>query len=149
MPMNTQQVVTARTPGVDLTRCVVLPIDVGKHEGLVGVEDFTGTKLCRPIPFAMTRTGIAQMVAKIDEALPVDPVVVRVGVEACGHYHQPVIAAGVLPERWELVELNPAWVTAQRRVNGTARRKTDTTLKRSPTCSAPARAMRSRSRARR
>jgi hypothetical protein len=31
----------------------------------------------------------------------------------------------VLPGDWQLVELNPAWVTAQRKVNGTARRKTD------------------------
>lgn len=125
MPNNVQKVVTARTSGVDLTRCVVLPVDVGKDEGLIGVEDFTGARLCQPIRFVMTRTGITDMVARVDAALPADLIVVRVGVEACGHYHQPVIAAGVLPEAWELVELNPAWVTAQRRVNGTARRKTD------------------------
>lgn len=125
MPVIDQDVVTARTPGVDLTRCVVVAIDVGKLEGLAGVEDFTGARLCRPVPFAMTRSGVQQMVAAVTAALPVDPVVVRVGVEACGHYHQPVIAAGVLPAWWELVGLNPAWVTAQRRVNGTARRKTD------------------------
>lgn len=35
------------------------------------------------------------------------------------------MATGVLPAAWQLVELNPAWVTAQRRINGSARRKTD------------------------
>lgn len=125
MPAISENVVTARTPGVDLTRCVVVAVDVGKHEALAGVEDFTGTALCRPIPFAMNRAGVERMVAAAIAAMPADPVVVRVGVEACGHYHQPVTAAGVLPEWWELVGLNPAWVTAQRRVNGTARRKTD------------------------
>jgi transposase len=56
--------------------------------------------------------------------LPAEAVLVRVGVEACGHYHRPLIASGVLPAAWP-VELNPAWVRAQRRVNGSARRKTD------------------------
>ena len=125
MPVPSQDVVTARTPGVDLTRCVVVAIDVGKREALAGVEDFTGTALCRPIAFAMNRSGVDAMVAAVTEAMPADPIMVRVGVEACGHYHQPVTAAGVLPVSWELVGLNPAWVTAQRRVNGTARRKTD------------------------
>ena len=125
MPVPSQDGVTARTPGVDLTRCVVVAIDVGKREALAGVEDFTGTALCRPIAFAMNRSGVDAMVAAVTEAMPADPIMVRVGVEACGHYHQPVTAAGVLPVSWELVGLNPAWVTAQRRVNGTARRKTD------------------------
>lgn len=125
MPVISQDAVTARTPGVDLTRCVTVAIDVGKLEGLAGVEDFTGHQLCRPIPFTMNRSGVASMIVAATAAMPREPVVVRVGVEACGHYHQPVTAAGVLPEGWDLVGLNPAWVTAQRRVNGTARRKTD------------------------
>lgn len=125
MPAISERVVTARTAGVDLTRCVTVAIDVGKRDALAGVEDFTGRALRRPVPFVLNRSGIDQMVAAVTAAMPADPVVVRVGVEACGHYHQPVTAAGVLPEAWELVGLNPAWVTAQRRVNGTARRKTD------------------------
>lgn len=117
--------VTARTPDRDLRRCVVVPIDVGKHAALAGVEDFTGARLCRPIKFKLTRDGIAGLVAAVIAVLPDRVEVVRAGVEACGHYHRPVVAAGVLPADWEVVELNPAWVTAQRRANGTARRKTD------------------------
>lgn len=118
-------VVTARTAGRDLRRCVAVPIDVGKGESLAGVEDFTGQRLCRPIPFPMTRAGIDGMVAEVESVLPAGVELVRAGVEACGHYHRPVVSAGVLPAGWEVVELNPAWVAAQRRVNGTGRRKTD------------------------
>jgi transposase len=50
---------------------------------------------------------------------------VRVGVEAAGHYHRPLITAGVWPEGWQVVELNPAHVSAQRRVNGQRGVKTD------------------------
>lgn len=57
--------------------------------------------------------------------VPADVALVRLGVEACGHYHRPLVGSGVLPGDWQLVELNPGWVTAQRRVNGSARRKTD------------------------
>jgi transposase len=125
MPVHDQVVVTGRTAGADLTRCVAVAIDVGKTAALAVVEDFTGGRLGRPIPFAMTRQGIVGMVAAVQRLLPPDVLLVRVGVEACGHYHHPVVAPGVWPEGWEVVELNPAWVTAQRRVNGTARRKTD------------------------
>lgn len=99
MPVNAKNAVTARTPGVDLTRCVTVAIDVGKFGGLAGVEDFTGQQLCRPIGFAMNRAGIAQMIAVATAAMPALPVVVGVGVEACGHYHQPVTAARGAPGR--------------------------------------------------
>jgi hypothetical protein len=57
--------------------------------------------------------------------LPADVGLVRVGVEAAGHYHQRMIAAGVWPQGWQVLELNPAHVTAQRRVNGSRGGKTD------------------------
>ena len=125
MHVVSQDVVTARTPDRDLRRCVVVPIDVGKRTALAGVQDFTGATLRRPIEFTLTRDGIAGLVAAVSAVLPEEVQLVRAGVEACGHYHRPVVAAGVLPAQWEVVELNPAWVTAQRKVNGTARRKTD------------------------
>ena len=46
------------------------------------------------------------------------------GVEAAGHYHRPLAAPAVWPG-WEVVELNPAHVTEQRRVMGRRRVKTD------------------------
>lgn len=65
------------------------------------------------------------MLAGLGTAVPADARLVRVGVEAAGHYHQPMIAAGLWPAGWQLVELNPAHVTAQRRVNGSRAVKTD------------------------
>ena len=50
--------------------------------------------------------------------------VVRVGVEAAGHYHRPLLCRSVWPG-WEVVELNPAHVAEQRRVMGRRRVKTD------------------------
>ena len=49
---------------------------------------------------------------------------VKVGVEAAGHYHRPVLDYA-WPPGWEVLELNPAHVTEQRRVAGRRRVKTD------------------------
>ena len=56
--------------------------------------------------------------------LPADGVV-KVGVEAAGHYHLPMITGSAWPAGWEVLELNPAHVGEQRRVAGRRRVKTD------------------------
>lgn len=119
------QQLSARSAGVALDRLVAVPVDVGKPSAMAMVCDFTGRRLVAPFEFAQDRTGVAQLVERVCAALSADTALVRVGVEACGHYHRPLVASGVLPADWQLVELNPAWVTAQRRVNGSARTKTD------------------------
>jgi transposase len=73
----------------------------------------------------MTRDGVQAVLARLRAALPADVVLVRVGVEAAGHYHRPLTAAGLWPAGWQVLELNPAHVTAQRRVNGQRGVKTD------------------------
>jgi transposase len=50
---------------------------------------------------------------------------VRVGVEAAGHYHQPLVSTGVLPADWQLVQVNPTQVASQRQLAGRRRLKTD------------------------
>jgi transposase len=55
--------------------------------------------------------------------LPPGPV--KVGVEAAGHYHRPLLGSGVWPMGWEVLELSPARVSEQRRVQGRRRVKTD------------------------
>ena len=50
---------------------------------------------------------------------------VKVGIEAAGHYHRPLLAAAVWPAGWQVLELNPARVAEQRRVQGRRRVKTD------------------------
>ena len=119
------QELSSRTVGVGLDRLVAVPVDVGKPTAMAMVCDFTGRRLAAPFEFRQDRAGLAELVERVQRVLPADVALVRVGVEACGHYHRPVVASGLLPAAWQLVELNPAWVTAQRRVNGTARRKTD------------------------
>lgn len=119
------QELSSRTAGVGLERLVAVPVDVGKRAAVAMVCDFTGRRLVAPFEFTMDRSGVALLVGRVAAALPADVALVRAGVEACGHYHRPLTAAGVLPAEWQVVELNPGWVAAQRKVNGSARRKTD------------------------
>ncbi len=119
------QELSSRTVGVELDRLVAVAVDVGKPTAKAMVCDFTGRRLCAPFEFRQDRAGMGELVARVERVLPGEVALVRVGVEACGHYHRPVVASGMLPTSWQLVELNPAWVTAQRKVNGSARRKTD------------------------
>lgn len=72
----------------------------------------------------MTGPALAQVVADIDHVLPVGAVV-KVGIEAAGHYHRPLLTAGSWPVAWELLELNPGHVTEQRKVLGKRTIKTD------------------------
>lgn len=116
---------TARTEDVPLRQLVAVPVDVGKSSAMVMACDFTGRTVMAARKFPMTRAGIGAMLAGLRSALPADVGLVRVGVEAAGHYHQPMIAPGVWPQGWQVVELNPAHVTAQRRVNGSRGVKTD------------------------
>ncbi len=119
------QELSSRTAGVPLERLVAVPVDVGKSTAMALACDFTGRRLVAPFEFSLDRAGVSRFVERVREHLPAGAALVRVGVEACGHYHRPLVGCGVLPRDWQLVELNPGWVTAQRRVNGSARRKTD------------------------
>jgi transposase len=49
---------------------------------------------------------------------------VKVGIEAAGH-HRPLLVPSVWPPGWQVLELNPAHVAEQRRVQGRRRVKTD------------------------
>jgi hypothetical protein len=60
------------------------------------------------VEFPMTRDGLAGVLARLRTVLPTDVGLVRVGVEAAGHYHRPLTSPGVWPEGWQVVELNPA-----------------------------------------
>jgi transposase len=103
---------------------VVVAVDVGKNTVACSVTDERRHRLFGPIDFAMTRSGLDATVARIQELVPAD-VGVKVGIEAAGHYHQPLMKPSSWPPGWELVELNPAHVTEQRRVQGRRRVKTD------------------------
>lgn len=112
--------------GVPPEQLLAVPIDVGKQQAMALVCDFAGELLVRPFAFAMNRAGVAELTRRVEAVRAKRAVhLLRVGVEAAGHYHRPLTATGVLPADWQLVELNPAHVTAQRRVNGQRTVKTD------------------------
>nr|WP_205629762.1 IS110 family transposase [Jiangella muralis] len=102
----------------------MVAVDVGKNTVACSVTDENRHRLFGPVDFAMTRSGLAVTVERIGELIPAG-VGVKVGIEAAGHYHQPLMAQASWPMGWELVELNPAHVTEQRRVQGRRRVKTD------------------------
>src|SRR5207302_313915 len=64
------------------------------------------------------------VVGRIGWLLP-EQASVKVGIEAAGHYHLPLLSPAVWPAGWELLELNPAHVTEQRKVLGKRTIKTD------------------------
>lgn len=103
---------------------VVVAIDVGKNTVALSVTDDQRRRLLGPVDFAMTRAGLAATVTKIEAVVPSEARV-RVGVEAAGHYHQPLLVPSSWPAGWELRELNPGHVSEQRRVQGWRRVKTD------------------------
>lgn len=104
---------------------VVVAVDVGKTEFAFSVTDSARRSLLKPrIGCPMTGPSLRQVVADIDQVLPADAVV-KVGIEAAGHYHRPLLMAGSWPIGWEVLELNPGHVTEQRRVLGKRTIKTD------------------------
>jgi transposase len=103
---------------------VVMAIDVGKTEFAFSVTDAARRLLLKPrTGCAMTASSLAQVVTEISRVLPVDAQV-KVGIEAAGHYHRPLLNAA-WPVGWEVLELNPGHVTEQRRVLGKRTIKTD------------------------
>lgn len=103
---------------------VVVAVDVGKNTVALSVTDSARRRLLGPLDFPMTRLGLSRSVERVEHVVG-DGAVVKVGVEAAGHYHQPLLAATAWPAGWQLLELNPAHVTEQRRVQGRRRVKTD------------------------
>ena len=71
----------------------------------------------------MTAPALAAVLQRVCAVLPTGPV--KVGVEAAGHCHRPLLGSGVWPAGWEVLELSPAGVAEQRRVQGRRRVKTD------------------------
>ena len=102
---------------------IVVAVDVGKTSAMVSVTDDARRRLMGPVEFAMTRSGLAAATQRV-LAVAGSCLQIRVGVEAAGHYHRPVVDYR-WPPGWEVVELNPAHVAEQRRVMGRRRVKTD------------------------
>jgi transposase len=110
--------------GAPVMAATVVAVDVGKNTAVLSVTDAARRRLFGPVEFAMTAPAVAAVVERVCAVLlPAGPV--KVGVEAAGHYHRPLLGSGVWPAGWEVVELSPARVSEQRRVQGRRRVKTD------------------------
>jgi transposase len=104
---------------------VVVAVDVGKTEFAFSVTDVGRSLLLKPrTGCPMTAGSLRQVVHEIQAVLP-EGASVKVGIEAAGHYHRPLLAAQSWPAGWELLELNPGHVTEQRKVLGKRTIKTD------------------------
>lgn len=106
------------------TDAVVVAVDVGKNTLALSATDHQRHVLMDPFDAAMTRTGLNGAVERIQLVLPPGAPVV-VGIEAAGHYHRPVMSPVSWPPGWDLLQLNPAHVAEQRRIQGRRRVKTD------------------------
>ena len=102
----------------------MVAVDVGKSSFALVVVDGDRRRLLGPVDRPMTRPGVREVIGRVQGLLP-PAAVVKVGVEAAGHYHRPLLTPTVWPAGWQLLELNPAHVTEQRRVMGRRRVKTD------------------------
>lgn len=102
---------------------IVVAVDVGKTSAMFSATDSARKRLVGPVEFAMTRSGLAAATHRVRAVVP-PSAQVKVGVEAAGHYHRPVLDYG-WPPGWEVLEFNPAHVAEQRRVAGRRRIKTD------------------------
>ena len=109
--------------GAPVMAATVVAVDVGKNTAALSVTDAERRRLFGPVDFAMTAPAVTAVVEQVCAVLP--GVAVKVGIEAAGHYHRPLLAAGVWPAGWEVLELSPARVAEQRRVQGRRRVKTD------------------------
>lgn len=84
-----------QTRGLPSEQLVAVPIDVGKYAAMALACDVAGQLLVGPFQFAMTQAGVAELVDRINQVRARRPVgLVRVGIEAAGHYHRPSPAPG-------------------------------------------------------
>lgn len=109
--------------GAPVMAAMVVAVDVGKNTAVLSVTDSARQRFLGPVEFAMTAPAVAAVVERVCAVLPGGAV--KVGVEAAGHYHRPLLESRLWPAGWELLELGPARVSEQRRVQGRRRVKTD------------------------
>ena len=109
--------------GAPVMAATVVAVDVGKNTAALSVTDAARHRLLGPVQFMMSAPAVAAVLERVCAVLPA--AAVKVGIEAAGHYHRPLLGSGVWPAGWEVLELSPARVAEQRRVLGRRRVKTD------------------------
>jgi transposase len=111
--------------GAGATRTVLVGIDVGKFDALALIADGRGELLAEPVVFALDEPGVGTLEAVIRGCGQLRAAsVVRIGVEACGHYHR-LLVHRLRSAGWDTVDLSPAQVHAARAQMGYRRLKSD------------------------
>lgn len=109
-----QQRFVERFRDVDRDQALAVAIDVGKSTAAALVCDFWGELVGEPIDFALNESGFAQLQQTIARAeAQRDAVLIRVGLEQAGHYHQ-TLQARLQSEGMDVVLFNPAQVKENR-----------------------------------
>lgn len=104
---------------------VAVAIDVGKNEFAASATDATRQVLLKPrVGCPMTAPSLREVIDQVS-ALLGPGATVKVGIEAAGHYHRPLLSSQLWPAGWELLALNPGHVAEQRKVLGKRTIKTD------------------------
>jgi hypothetical protein len=102
------------TRGIPPEQLIAVAIDVGKNTAMVRACDFAWQVLVGPFAFKMNRGGVAKIIDRVTAALPARVGLIRVGIATAGQDHRPLTTPGALPERWQVVELNPGHVALTR-----------------------------------
>ncbi|WP_164519786.1 IS110 family transposase, partial [Nocardioides ferulae] len=77
---------------VGATRTVLVGIDVGKYDALALIADGHGELLGEPVSFGLDEPGVAALEAAVqDRCRERSASLVRIGIEACGHYHRLLV----------------------------------------------------------
>lgn len=110
---------------VGAIRTVLVGVDVGKYDALALVADGQGELLGKPVPFGLDEPGVVALEAAVrDRCRERSASLVRIGVEACGHYHR-LLVHRLRSAGWDTVDLSPAQVHAARAQMGYRRLKSD------------------------
>jgi transposase len=86
--------------GAPVNAATVVAVDVGKNTAALSVTDADRRRLLGPVDFAMTAPALTAVLGRVCAVLPAGAV--KVGVEAAGHYHRPLLAFGVWPAGWQV-----------------------------------------------
>jgi transposase len=111
---DVQQRFVERFRDVDREQALAVAIDVGKSTAAALVCDFWGQLIGDPIEFTLNEPGFARLKQTISRAeAERDAVLVRVGLEQAGHYHQ-TLQARLQADGMDVVLFNPAQVKENR-----------------------------------
>jgi transposase len=78
--------------GASVMAASVVAVDVGKNKAALSVTSAERHRLFGPAEFVMTAPALAAVLQRVCAVLPTGPV--KVGVEAAGHYHRPLLGVG-------------------------------------------------------